>query len=245
MDDELIADPRSLSMRTLLLSSLAFATTTIAGCGDNLIPDQDDNGKSADDTPKSEDDHPPSPEGRQIDGFIEFSNPDCDRASLGVKAVLNYTDDGSEATDVDCIYTFDDGGTEASCDAVHVFQLAGGAEVREVRLIARDRATGARIELADSSIVYREMMLDATVVTPECGLEIDYGYEFFAPATDTVVLVEPADKVVAMPPGEGRIVVSEPGDYSVTVRMEQERTAGPICVAEETNVVHVACACPQ
>jgi hypothetical protein len=231
-------------MRSVLLSSLAFATTTIAGCGDNLIPDQDDNDKSADDTPKPEDENPPSPD-RAIDGHIEFSNPDCDRASLGVRAVLNYTDDGSEVTDVDCIYTFDDGGTEASCDAVHVFQLPGGAEVREVRLVARDRATGARIELADSFIVYREMMLDATAVTPECGLEIDYGYEFFAPATETVVLVEPADKVVAIPPGEGKVIVSEPGTYSVTVRMEQERTAGPTCVAEETNVVQVACACPK
>jgi hypothetical protein len=126
---------------------------------------------------------------------------------------------------------------------VHEFQLDGGAEVRGVRLVARDRTTNASVQLADRSIVYREMYLDATAVTPVCGLEIQYGYAYFAPITETVVLVEPADKVVAQPPGEFRILVSESGSYSVTVRMEQERTAGPTCIREETNVVQVNCAC--
>lgn len=226
----------SLMVRSMLAASL------LAACGDNQEPDPVDEAVIEVDHDPEDMAPPPS---LSLVGFVSFSSPDCDRATLGYEAVVRYTDD-SPVTDLECTLTFDDGATSNDCVGTHTFAEGG---VKVVGLVARDRSTGAVLSVVNTGFIYdpiRELTVFANKPGPfgdQCGLEFSWGASYFGNPTEVLALFSPPENIVDSS-SANRILVSEPGTYTVTVRLEQERTTGPICTYVASASVDVV-ACPD
>jgi hypothetical protein len=217
------------SKETLAMTKLLFAALLLAAaCGDNLEPeDVDDQSSSGTDGSNAE---TPAPE---IEASIYIETITC------TETIARYEAD--PGVGVNCLWTFDDGSTSTSCAGEHQFASAGW---HDFVLQVTDPATGATGTATQSRFFYPP--LETTLEVSTTDLTITYRAMSNTGGSLQVVFVSPAELVIADDPNypgvtSGTVRVTQPGTYTVTYDVEDERGVSEICSARLVEEVNVVC----
>lgn len=166
---------------------------------------------------------------------FDLSSPDCERPTLGFRALAFYVDDGSPVASVSCRIELDDGAVLHDCEGTHTFVQGG---IHQMSFSVRDNASGTTVASPEPESFFVEdpLQLSVRAEAPACGLEFTYTPEIVGDLDSLVTLITPAENVVDA--STRRVIVSAPGTYTVTLHAEQERV-GPICSYDATTTVEV------
>lgn len=220
------------------IASVIVSGLLVAGCGDNIHPEAEDD--TAIDTP----DTGPA-DARAIEASIFISPDTCEAPIVQYEAAAEYSDDGSTVPRFACLWTFDDGTTATDCLGRHELPTAG---THDFVLDVEDLDTGAIARATQTRILQPRLEAYLEVSTPECGLEISWVATVNVGA-EVHVTVEPADQIIADPDYHLNrtftLPVRAPGEYTVVMHVEEERGASETCVARIEKIVTVTkCPCP-
>jgi hypothetical protein len=212
----------------------------LVACGDNFHPEEDqlsvESGESDGDTGEA-----PGTTPRALDVAIQIFPDSCETPLVHYEAFGTYDGDNTPLTNISCLWNFDDGSQSTACSGSHTFPEAGWHDFA-LRVIDFD--TGASGSTTQRRFV--EFPLEASLDVRSSGLTISWVVDINVLAF-AIVRVEPSDKVIAADPDYGlnreyTVEVTEPGTYTVTLDVEDERGGGPICNAQITKQVTVVCA---
>ena len=221
-------------MKTRLIVPVLAALTA---CGDNLHPDEDQvQVNSEEEGGGHDDDGPP----RAINAGIGIMTETCERTVAHYEAFASYTDDNSPATNIACVWTFDDGATSTACTGSHQFAIAGS---HDFVLEVTDLDSGATARSTQTRIFHPPLAL--TLEVSSTDLTISYT-AVSNTGGEQVVFVSPDALVIADDPNYprttiGTVRVTEAGTYTVTYDVEDERGVSEICSGRLTRTIDVAC----
>jgi hypothetical protein len=219
-----------MKKRSLILGLL------IAGCGDNLHPeDTRDLSSSGSDEDGSGGDAP-----RTIDAAIDIQTITCVETIARFEGFASHVDDNSPVFNIACKWTFDDGATSNECIGEHRFDRAGA---HDFVLEVTDLDTGA----TDISTQTRQFHppLELTLDVTTSDLTISY-VATSNTGGEQVVFVQPDELVIADDPNyprttTGTVRVLQAGTYTVTYDVEDERGVSEICSDRLVREVTVVC----
>ena len=219
----------------LLVSALLVA----AACGDNLHPTDDQTSLGTEDDAGGPHDGEDAP-ARQIDADIFIETITCSETIARFEAGARYVDDNSNVFGIQCLWTFDDGTTSAECVGEHLFDRAGA---HDFVLEVTDPATGAT-DIATQTRIFApplELTLDVT------GDDLSITYTATSnTGGEQVVFVSPDEFVIADDPNyprttSGTVRVTQPGTYTVTYNVEDERGVSEICSGQLVRTITLVC----
>jgi hypothetical protein len=226
-------------MRRFAVSLAIVTPCLLAACGDNLDPEQGEL-SSVQSGAGEEADAEPEPI-REIVAELEVTSPQCWDTVAGYAIRATYADDGSPVETLRCNVRLD--GT--SSDLCAGEQAVSSPGFHDFVVDVVDVETGATAHLEQRGFIEPRMEINFEWVTPACGLFFDFNLSV-PQSTLKQIVVSPADKIVGGDPGPfdqgGRVEVTEPGTYTLSAYIEQERSNGPLCsIAVDRDVQVVAC----
>lgn len=217
-----------------------LAAALLVACGDNLEPEEQvivgSDGGEHDDKGGSDDPVPP----RAIEAAIFIETITCVDTIARFEADARYTDDGTAATNIACLWSFDDGTTSSECTGEHQFADAGD---HDFVLEVTDLATGANDVVTQTRFFHPP--LEVTLEVTSADLSITYSARSNT-GGEQVVRVLPEELVIATDPNyprvlDGTVQVREAGTYTVVYDVEDERGVSEICSAQLVEEIDVAC----
>jgi hypothetical protein len=218
--------------KLLLVPALLFAA-----CGDNLQPDEDQLATGAGGTEVPSDD----PEARPLQAQIFIETITCVETIARFEAGAQYLDDGTNALNIACSWTFDDGSTSSECAGEHRFATAGA---HDFVLEVTDLDTGATAVSTQTRV--SAPPLELTLDVTSNGLSISYNASSNT-GGDQIVFVLP-EALVHIEDDQNypratsaTLRVREPGTYTVRYDVEDERGSGEICQAQLLKEIEVVC----
>ena len=225
-------------MKTALLLSAFVPALLLAGCGDNLHP-EDTEDQSSSCTGDHCDGGGETP-AREIDAAIYIETITCNETIARFEADAQYVDDNSPVFGIECLWTFDDGTTSTECAGEHLFDRAGA---HDFVLEVTDPATGATDIVTQTRLFAEPLELTLDVTSDD--LTISY-VATSNTGGEQVVFVSPDELVIADDPDypratSGTVRVTEAGTYTVTYDVEDERGVSEICSGQIVKTITVVC----
>ena len=221
-------------MKTLLL----VPALLLAACGDNLTPDEDQvSGTAVGDHDDGSDD----PAARPLQAQIFIQTITCNETIARFEAGAQYLDDGTNALNIACKWTFDDGTTSTECAGDHPFATSGA---HDFVLEVTDLDTGATAVSTQTRIFAPPLELTLDVTSN--GLSISYNASSNTGGWPNV-FVQPAELVFTEDDPNyptattATLRVREAGTYTVTYDVEDERSSGEICLGRLVKEITVVC----
>jgi hypothetical protein len=217
-------------MKKLLL----IPALLLAACGDNLDP-KDQASLGTDEGHAEADTRP-----WYVSATIWFPSCDAAVASYEADARFGDTNDIELVPNVSCVWTFDDGTTSTSCAGEHTFAEGGW---HDFVVVITNLDTGETREQLQRRFVYPP--IEATLDVTTSDLTISWNATVNVTAF-VHISVEPADLIITDDPfyylnRTYTLAVREAGTYTVSMDVEDERGAGPICSAHIEKQVEVVC----
>jgi hypothetical protein len=218
----------------MMKTTLAVFVLLLAACGEDV-----DSDATQDQTSKPDEDFSGSPPGIAAD--FEIYTITCVETIARFRASIPYADDGSPVGGLECLWTFDDGTTSTECAGEHRFAEAGN---HDFVLEVTDPATGAKAIATQTRFFYPPLELTLDVTTDD--LSITWKASSNTGGMLQVVTVTPHALVIADDPNyhsnlQYTVRVAEPGTYTVTYDVEDERGVSEICNARIEKQVEVMC----
>jgi hypothetical protein len=217
----------------LLLPALLLA----AACGDNLEPEdvEDQSSSGTEDGSGHEE-----TSAREIEASIFIETITCTETIARFEAGAQYADDGTPLTNYTCLWTFDDGTTSNECVGEHQFAEAGD---HDFVLEVTDLDTGATDVVTQTRFFYPPLVATLDVST------LDLAIAYIGTSNtggEQVVFVSPEEFVISDDPNyprntSGVVRVTQPGTYTVTYDVEDERGVSEICSARVVKEITVVC----